>query len=1210
MRPRSLVLPLLVASALRFSGLGWDTWHHQHPDERFLVMVAEKLTFPTTPGQALDPDHTPLNPQNRGFSFFVYGALFPSLNFTVATLFHAADYTGLLVSGRAMSAAFDCLALVLLALTAGRLWGAQVGSTVAWLYAFSGLLIQNARFATPDALALLAVSYALFFALKPVSWKTTTLAGFGVGLAAATRPQLVTLALPVTVAVLLLPMAAGRRHPWFHRVAYLLAAGFAALLAWKLLDPGFFATTLSPLPNPRRLASLYELSSMLRGEGQFPPNLQWVDRGFLFLLWNFLFWGFGPALALATVWALVKGGTRVLLLDRQVLVLFSWLVPYTVVQATHFVAAVRHFLPATPFLFLLLASVLRSCRQAWRWALLALTAPWGVAWAALAWQPYTRVQASQFLRQTFPPGTVVATEAWDDALPIGFGGARFYFRQIPVYDADTQEKREELLDILQKAHVIALSSQRGVGSICRVPDTYPLMSEFYHLLFSGQLGFRLVHAQERRLGWGRWGLSQLGAEEALAVYDHPPVWIFAKDASYNHALVTQLLARVRLPQGSFWHTRDLQARGLPPYLTLSPSLETLPAGWGTSFWGQTASLLLWLLAVEWLGLLGTTALHAFCRLDAHTAALLGRPVGMLAVGMLVLWGGTLDVPGWQAPLGIVLGAAVTWKWRALLSKTLRFSAVRWARLLFLLAFFGFLLVRAFNPEVYWGEKPMDSSIFTLLLRSPSLPPQDPWFAGYPLNYYFFGFLPYVFLTKFSGAASGVAFNLATATVPALTFVAAAACGFVISQRRLGATLAGILTQVTGTAYLLFHPAQLLHPTFDGFWASSRVIPEGINEYPVWTALFADLHAHFLSFAGFLSAFALFLALVRASSRRNLLVLPLALVLASQFMSNTWEMPALAILFLVTVALSFGGQAHGWVRGLSFAALVTAVATVFCLPFVLTQYLPRGLVFWEKGQSVGLGQYLELYGVHGTLFLVMLLSAWSRLASTRLQGLLVTVGLLACVLVMGPRFFTLADKMNSYFKLGLQAFLLLGASGGGLWGASLAAQPRWPRRLLRGFAAAVLGVGLVQALWNTWAVVSTRRVPGPRPTLDGQAYLPQAQPVVAAAARFCGAKGLSVLAEEASPPYADNLRLPMFCGASAVVGWEYHLWQRGKSWAEIQLRVHDLAVLLRGQPRDLALSLAQRYQLQALAAWERPPAPLAGFFPVPETLGHLMVVEKP
>ncbi|BCW94365.1 MAG: hypothetical protein KatS3mg007_2259 [Thermoanaerobaculum sp.] len=478
-----------------------------------------------------------------------------------------------------------------------------------------------------------------------------------------------------------------------------------------------------------------------------------------------------------------------------------------------------------------------------------------------------------------------------------------------------------------------------------------------------------------------------------------------------------------------------------------------------------------------------------------------------------------------------------------------------------------------------------------------------------MNYYFFGFLPYVFLATVSGAAPSVAFNLATATVPALAFVAAAACGFVVSGRRSGAWLAGLLTQLTGTAYLLVRPGHFLAPNFDRFWASSRVIPEGINEYPVWTALFADLHAHFLSFPGFLLTFALLSVLFHRHRNRFAMLFPLSLLLASQYMSNTWEMPALALLLVVALALAFFHQSRGVVRATTFLVTAGVLAAILAWPFLVGQHLPRGAFFWEKGQAVSFGQYFELYGVHAGVFLLALACGWRHLAP-RLRAWVLAAGLVAFAFVFGPRYLTLVDKMNSYFKLGLQAFLLLGACGGGLWAASLSPRPRWPRRLAQVLAAALLVLGLVQALWNTWAVVTTRRVPGPRPTLDGEAYLAQAQPQVAAAVRVCKEESLSVLAEEASPPYADNLRLPMFCGAAALVGWEYHLWQRGKAYAEIRLRLYDLSVLLRGQPASLAQALAHRYRLQALAGWEKPPGSLAGFAPVPETGGHLRVTAKP
>ncbi len=1201
MNARQLLPPVLVAALLRLSGIAWDGFTHQHPDERFLVMVTEALALPASPAEALDPWRTPLNPQNRGYRFFVYGALFPTLNLLAAKLTGLVHYGGLLRSGRVLSAAFDLLALVFLALTAARLAGPQVGGWLAWLYAFFGLAIQQARFATPDSLGLAAVAFTLWATLRPVSWGWALAAGLGVGWAAASRPNLAALALPATLALLLWPCPRLPAKPIFARLAMLALAGVAALASWKLLDPGFFASTLSPLPNPRRLASLRELAGQLAGEGQFPPNLQWVGRGPLFLAWNLLFWGTGPALGLALLAALVPTLRRAFLGDRRLWVLASFPLPALLWQATGLVVSARHALPSMPFLLLLLAFAARRWRPAWRWLTLAGTLPWGLAWAALAWQPYTRLEASRFLLEAVPAGAVVAVEAWDDALPIGFGWERFRYREIPAYAPDGEEKRQKLLTILQEAQVLVLSSQRAVGSICRVPDAYPLMSEFYHLLFCGQLGFRLAFTRERRLGWGSWGLSMVAAEEALSVYDHPPVWIFLKDQSFDGAKVAALLARVQPASRTDWHTRELEARGLPPYLVRQPALQPSPFSWRSSWLGQALSVMGWLLFLELAGFAGALVLHAGLRQPRELATLLGRPLGLLLVGLGVLWAGTLTLPGWRGwlPAGLVLVTSFCFRrqWSALVVS----RQAAFARGLFLGSFALFLLLRAFNPEIYWGEKPMDAAIFHILLHSPSLPPQDPWFAGYPINYYFFGFLPDLAATVASASPFAVAFNLACATVPALTCLAAAAVGWFLSHRRLGALASALLAQLTGTAYLLVYPAHLPAPNFDRFWASSRVIPDAINEYPVWTALFADLHAHFLSFPGFCTVLALVIVLASGSPPRFLPHL-LGLGLAAQFMSNSWELPTLLLLSLLAGLCAFWRHRLA-ARLVPFLATVALVALVACLPFLLTQGPVKARLFWERGSPLALGQLFELYGVHAGLCLLALPLAWRRISARR-QYFMAGALLWACVLVVAPAYLTLQDKMNSYFKLGLQAFLLFGCLGGGLL--ALAFRPPWrlARRVAAPLAGTLLLAGLAESLWAAWAVVHTRWVPGPRPTLDGEAYLETFQPALAEALPALRAAPLRAAAEPAFPPYSDTLRVPMFAGLPAMVGWEYHLWQRGKSWAEIRLRAADLARILLGETEPAAQDLVDRWGVDLLAQWEKPAPALPAFSPLLPGNEHL------
>jgi hypothetical protein len=57
-----LALLLVAGGALRFADLNWDQFQHVHPDERFIVWVADTMSFPADLSTALDPVRSPLNP--------------------------------------------------------------------------------------------------------------------------------------------------------------------------------------------------------------------------------------------------------------------------------------------------------------------------------------------------------------------------------------------------------------------------------------------------------------------------------------------------------------------------------------------------------------------------------------------------------------------------------------------------------------------------------------------------------------------------------------------------------------------------------------------------------------------------------------------------------------------------------------------------------------------------------------------------------------------------------------------------------------------------------------------------------------------------------------------------------------------------------------------------------------------------------------------
>ena len=1198
---RLQVAILAVAAVLRLSGIGWDGWRHQHPDERFLVMVAERLAMPASPAQALDPELTPANPNNVGFDFYVYGALPPQATAAFAALLGAKSYVGLLVVGRCLAVLMDLLALGFVMSLARRLGGEGSALIAGALYATCAVFIQQSRFGTCDVwgvAAVLALAWAVV--ARPLGVAQLLAAGAALGAAVACRPNLLLAAVIPAVAIAVAAFQKDRdgdqgRTAWgtigWAAGALALVAS-AAFVILKVADPGAFASFWSVWPGPRRLAALRQVAAIAAGAGQYPPNLQWADRRMVLEpLANVLIWGTGPALGVLLPLALGHRLRRAALGERTWLPLLAWVLPLAAWHLTRMVCAVRYFEPLLPFA-IIAAAVWLADRRRRRLAVVAVvaTALWGGLWASVAWRPYTRVEASRWLRDAAPAGAVVTSEYWDDALPLpGLGPEGAAIVETRVFDPDTAAKRESLLGVLQHADFVVLASQRGVGSICRVPDAYPLTSEYYHLLFSGALGFEQAVTFQRRIGIGRFSLATLGADESLSVYDHPPVWIFRKTAAYTPELARALLERVDLSSGADrWQTRDLEARGSPPYLQRADSSRPLPGGWRSGAGEQTVRLLLWLGILELAGLAGRRLLRVLGVTLPDGGWGVARWLGLAAVGVVWLWLGWAGVPGWNTwlPVGAAVLAA-PWGVREL-RRAWREPEFRSVGLAVWSVLALFLVVRALNPEIYWGEKPMDSAILAGLLRADSLPPSDPWLAGEPINYYFFGFLPFAFMARASGASLGLAFNLAVATVPALTAGCAVSIGWLLSGRRLGGWLAALLAQLTGTFAALVHPGLLAHPDFSRFWATSRVIGTTINEYPVWTALFADLHAHFLGFPGFLAGVLAAGAVALRRIRLRAGALLAGGVVAVEMMTNTWEMPALVVLLgaAALAAPRAGASRRRLVQGAGFLALAVFVAVVLTFPYwSSTRTAGAGLAI-NRLLPPPLAAFGELFGVLAVVAAVCgaaTVLTRSCPPAVRWGWWLVAVG---TSLVWAPELVTVADRMNTVFKVHLQAHLLLGAALGGLLAAALPRVSGWQRPVLAAVAAGAIAVGLATSVADTRAVIATRRVPGPRPTLDGVAYLDthaagQAAVIRALAATESG----GAVFEPPGEPYSDSMRAPMFSGRPALVGWEYHLWQRNHARAEIALRRQDLDTLWYGQDWSVVAALARRYRVTAACGWD-------------------------
>src|SRR5437763_3153215 len=216
--------------------------------------------------------------------------------------------------------------------------------------------------------------------------------------------------------------------------------------------------------------------------------------------------------------------------------------------------------------------------------------------------------------------------------------------------------------------------------------------------------------------------------------------------------------------------------------------------------------LLWLVAAELLGLAALPLTMAFFPRLADRGYALSKTLGILVITWL----------NWL--LGISLGAAnivvVLWVLAAgmtglglwALHRTVddvRLVVRRiWPSMvveegLFLVAFSVWAVVRAYHPDIYGTEKPMDLMYLTTSMEHRHFAPPDLWLSGTTVNYYYLGYLAMATVANMAFAAAPVAFNLALALVFALTLGGAYSLGLTLTRSRGWALLAPVYVGLAG-----------------------------------------------------------------------------------------------------------------------------------------------------------------------------------------------------------------------------------------------------------------------------------------------------------------------------------------------------------------------------------------------------------------------------
>lgn len=189
-------------------------------------------------------------------------------------------------------------------------------------------------------------------------------------------------------------------------------------------------------------------------------------------------------------------------------ILLAWTVPFFLVTGAFYVKFMRYLQPLTPFLMIYGAAFLLSLKWKWvRWgsitAVLLLTSLYALAFVQLYNQPHPWITASEWVFANVKPGSLILSEQWDDSLPstMMIDGEIRYRVEYPNKELvwltypdsrDDLAKLEANLQLLAEADYLTLMTNRGYSTVGRLPNRYPLSSQYYPLLFDGSLGYEPV----------------------------------------------------------------------------------------------------------------------------------------------------------------------------------------------------------------------------------------------------------------------------------------------------------------------------------------------------------------------------------------------------------------------------------------------------------------------------------------------------------------------------------------------------------------------------------------------------------------------------------------------------------------------------------------------------------------------------------------------
>lgn len=539
-------------------------------------------------------------------------------------------------------------------------------------------------------------------------------------------------------------------------------------------------------------------------------------------------------------------------------------------------------------------------------------------------------------------------------------------------------------------------------------------------------------------------------------------------------------------------------------------------------------------------------------------------------------------------------------------------------IIFLIGFVFLGLVRMYNPHVLDLEKFMDGGFMQSYLTSPLLPIEDMWLAGEKVNYYTFGHFLGSLMVRFWHVPMEFGYNFLLAFILGLMVVESFALGrifigpflkknkFFAPILLLTGLISLLLVNFGGNSHPIWH--LITEGSFEKYWYpdATRFIERTIHEFPAYSYIVSDLHAHVWGMPlVLLMMYFCWRWMIGIKEDKKIKKFSIEKIRKTNWfkesiflgstlgilaMTSTWDMMIYGMfLGVLGIFLLFSDFEKFWLFVISGITAFISATLIVSFWFMNFESISKGVFFVYENSP--LWQLVALWGGHLILTIISLIIGYLIFTKNKKNYqflFLISLAFTAFILLLIPEIIYFKDiypnhpRANTMFKFTFQAFIMMSFLAS--WGFGLLLQ----KAETFGFNKITKSVLLLAFLsiftgFLTYPFLGYPKYYGEFKENLGwnglswmkKSYLSDYKAILWLREQ----NDKSVVLEAVGESYTKKARVSAFTGMPTVLGWRVHEWLWRGGFEIPGQRTSEVKTIYEKPKTAEAVSLLNEYQVK-------------------------------